>query len=79
MLFRYGNKVYVRPFANKMVEVNIIKKGSEYDVQPTNNKVEITSEIENELYSITIEEAYNMIKGSEKQESSLKSKKIFKD
>ena len=60
MLFRYNNKVYVRPFANKLVEVIVSKKGNEYDIQPTNTKLEITSEVNEGLYSISIEEAYNI-------------------
>ena len=60
MLFRYNNKVYVRPFANKLVEVNVSKIGNEYDVKPTNTKLEITSEVNEGLYSISIEEAYNI-------------------
>lgn len=58
MLFRYENKIYVRPFANRIVEVEVSKKGNEYFVNPTKNKVELTNKVANEMYSITIEEAY---------------------
>ena len=71
MLFRYNNKVYVRPFANKLVEVIVSKIGNEYDVKPTNTKVEITSEVNEKLYSISLEEAYKM-------QNKLPSKRIIK-
>ena len=80
MLFRYGNKVYVRPFANKLVEVKVEKNGSEYDVKPTTEKLEITNEVNEGLYSITLEEAYDIQhKSATKVESSLKSRKLFKE
>ena len=60
MLFRYKNKVYVRPFANRIVEVEVYKKDNEYFVNPTNNKVELTNEVANNMYSITIKEAYDL-------------------
>lgn len=58
MLFRYNGKIYIKPFANKIVEVKVTKKGNEYTVEPTNNSVELTREVENNLYSVSIEEAY---------------------
>lgn len=74
MLFRYDNKVYVRPFANKLVEVIISKNGDVYDVQPTSTKIEITSEVNEKLFSISLEEAYKM-----QHKSTTKSSKLFKD
>lgn len=80
MLFRYNNKVYVRPFANKIIEVEVVKKGKDFDVKSTNKQVEITPEVDQNLYSVTIEEAYDMQNnGFSKDEDSLKSKRIFKD
>lgn len=59
-LFRYENKVYVRPFANKIIEVEVTKNNGNYDVKSTNNSVELTKEVSNNLYSISLEEAYKM-------------------
>lgn len=60
-LFRYKGKVYVRPFVNKIIEVIVEKnKDGSFNVKATNNKVELTKEVSNELYSIPIEEAYKM-------------------
>ena len=60
MLFKYNNKIYIRPFANKIVEVIIRKQGTEYSIEPTSNKIELTADIANELYSIPLEEAYKI-------------------
>lgn len=60
MLLKYDNKLYIRPFGNKLVEVKINKKGKEYDIVPTDKKVEITSAIEGQLHSVTNEAAYEM-------------------
>ena len=60
MLFRYENKVYIKPFADKLVKVDVIKKGNEYDVKATKEIVVITPEINEKLYSISLEEAYKM-------------------
>jgi hypothetical protein len=60
MLFRYESKIYIRPFGNKLVRVNITKKGDEYDVVPTKEMLVITREINEKLYSISLEEAYKM-------------------
>ena len=61
MLFRYNNKVYIKPFADKLIEVKITKKGNEYDVKPiSNKKVVITAEVSEAMYSVPIETAYEM-------------------
>ena len=60
MLFRYENKVYIKPFADRIIKVDITKKGKEYDVKATKDIVVITPEINNELYSISLEEAYKI-------------------
>lgn len=64
MLFRYGTKVFIKPFADKLVKVDVTKKGKEYDVKATKDVVVITPEINEKLYSISLEEAYNMINKS---------------
>lgn len=60
MLFRYENKVYIKPFADRIVKVDITKKGKEYDVKATKDIVAITPEVNNKLYSISLEEAYKI-------------------
>lgn len=60
MLFRYANNVYIKPFADKLVKVDVNKKGKEYDVKATKDVVVITPEINEKLYSISLEEAYKM-------------------
>lgn len=64
MLYRYNGKIYIKPFGDKLVEVNIHKKGKEYNVEPTDKIVIITSEISQELYTVPIEEAYKMVNRS---------------
>lgn len=58
MLFKYKEKIYVRPFSNKIVEVEVTKNGNEYDVKPTKNVVEINTKAENEFISVSLEDAY---------------------
>lgn len=60
MLFRYENKVYIKPFGDKLVEVKITKKGKEFNVEPSNKILVITAEVSEKMYSIPIEEAYEM-------------------
>lgn len=60
MLYFYKDKVYVKPFENKIIEVEVKKDGNEYDVQATQRSVEINRNDLSELYSITIEEAYKI-------------------
>jgi hypothetical protein len=61
MLYEYGGKIYVRPFSSKLVEVNIDKKGNEYNVKATNRNVNLTDEIRKKMVEITLEEAYKKI------------------
>lgn len=57
MLYKYNGKIYIKPFSNKIVEVKVIKKNNEYNVEPTDKALELTKEIEGELVSISLEEA----------------------
>lgn len=77
MLFRYDNKVYIRPFVNRLVEVEVSKKTNDYDVKPTKNEIKITPEVSEKLYSISIEEAYNMQNKPSKERRILKDDKMF--
>lgn len=58
MLYEYNGKFYVKPFSNKLVEVEISKKGNEYDVKATKRVVEIRPEIRNKIVGISLREAY---------------------
>lgn len=60
MLFRYENKVFIKPFGDRLVKVEITKKGNDYDVKPTKEIVVITPQINEKLYSISLEEAYKI-------------------
>ena len=60
MLFRYNDKIYIKPFGDKLVEVRIVKKGNEFDVKPTDKIVVITPKVNENLYSVELKEAYNM-------------------
>lgn len=60
MLFEYENKVYIKPFKEKIVEVKVTKKGDEYNVEPLNKTVIITPKISEKIHSITIEKAYKL-------------------
>lgn len=60
MLYLYNGKIYVKPFDHKMVEVNVTKKGNEYNVEATEKWVEINDKILDNTYSVTLEKAYEM-------------------
>ena len=61
MLYLYDNKIYVKPFSRKIVEVNITPKGDEYSIEPTNSKIELNDEISAKMQEISIEEAYKLL------------------
>lgn len=58
MLYQYNGKIYVKPFSNKMVEVEITKAENEYDVKPTKRTVELTPEIKEKIVEISLKDAY---------------------
>lgn len=58
MIYEYNKKFYVKPFSNKIVEVNIQKKNNEFDVQPTQNTIYLTPDIQKSMVEVTLEEAY---------------------
>ena len=66
MLYEYNGKIYVKPFSNKIVEVEIEKKGNEYDVKATKNVVEITSIIQKKLAEISLDNAFRKLHKSDK-------------
>lgn len=66
MLYEYNGKIYVRPFSNKIVEVNIEKKAGEYDVKSTNRTVDLTDSIRKKMTEITLEEAYKKTNKNDK-------------
>ena len=57
MLYEYNGKVYVKPFSNRIVEVEVSKKSGEYDVKATKKVIELTSEIKKKINEITLEQA----------------------
>lgn len=58
MLYIFNEKVYVKPFDNKIVEVTIVKKGNEYDVKAVKEPIELNTMELKQLASISLEEAY---------------------
>ena len=58
MLYEYNGKIYIKPFSSKMIEVEIFKKGTEYDVKATSRKVELTPQIKEKITTIRLEDAY---------------------
>lgn len=58
MLYQYNGKIYVKPFSNRLVEVDISKEGNEYDVKPTKRTVELTPEIKEKIVEISLKDAY---------------------
>ena len=60
MLYEYNNKIYVKPFSNKLVEVEISREANEYNVKATNRSVELTMQNKGKVTDISLEEAYKM-------------------
>ena len=58
MIYEYNKKFYVKPFSNKIVEVNVEKKNNEFDVQPTKKVLYLTSDIQKAMSEVTLEQAY---------------------
>jgi hypothetical protein len=72
MLYFYNGKIYVKPYENKIVEVEITKTKDGYDAKPILDNVIIKDNLVNELQSISIEEAYKILhqdNGSNKKKS----------
>ena len=67
MLYEYNGKFYVKPFSNRLVEVEIFKKGNEYDVKATKKVVEIRPEIKNRIAVISLKEAYEKKRNFERK------------
>lgn len=59
MIYEYNKKFYVKPFSNKIVEVNVEKKNNEFDVQPTKKVVYLTPDIQKAMSEVTLQEAYD--------------------
>lgn len=89
MLYLFNEKVYVKPFSNMVVEVEITKKNDEYDVKATNKKIELNEEQKDALVPIELEEAYKYLykiknqdiektEKTEKVEKPKKEKSFFK-
>ena len=71
MLYEFNGKIYVKPFVNKIVEVEITKQDDVFDVKPTTKEVELTTEIRQNLTEISIEEAAKKASKSKKSLSEI--------
>lgn len=58
MLYIFIDKIYIKPFDNKVVEVTITKNSNGYNVKPIKKPIELNDKQLKQLISITIEEAY---------------------
>ena len=58
MLYQYNGKIYVKPFSNRLIEVEISKKDNEYDVKATQKIIELTPKIKGEIVEISLKDAY---------------------
>lgn len=68
MLYLYNGKIYVKPFVNKMVEVDIKKElNGEYNVIPTKNVI-VGDNFDSKITSISVENAYKKIHKSSKED-----------
>lgn len=68
MLYLYNGKIYVKPFVNKMVEVDIKKElNGEYNVIATKNVI-VGDNFDSEITSISVENAYKKIHKSSKED-----------
>ena len=65
MLYLYKDKIYVKPYENKIVEVVIKKTINGYDAEATKNVI-VEDGLVNKLQPISIEEAYNLTNTTKK-------------
>lgn len=68
MLYLYKGKIYVKPYENKIVEVEISKTKDGYDAKVTKNVI-VEDNLVNKLQSISIEEAYKLLNSESKKKS----------
>lgn len=61
MLYEYNGKFYVKPFSNKLVEVNIDKESNELDLKPTKKVVVITPEVKSKMVEVNINTIFENI------------------
>lgn len=62
MLYEFNGKIYVKPFSNKIVEVEMSKNENEnFDIVPTTKIVYLTPEIKEKMVEVTNEEAYKIL------------------
>ena len=66
MLYEFNEKFYVKPFSNKLVEVDIEKANDGLQLVPTSKIIFLTPEIQKKLVQVTIEHAYEKISKSHK-------------
>lgn len=66
MLYLYEGKIYVKPYENKIVEVEIKKTKDGYDAAPTKNVI-VADNLVKKLQPISIEEAYKVLNPSGKK------------
>ena len=68
MLYEFNGKIYIKPFSNRLVEVEIIKDDEgEYTAKVTNKIISITSKMKNKISSITLKDAYKKINKSSRK------------
>ena len=67
MLYEFNEKTYIKPFSNKLVEVEITKNGEEYDVKATKRILELTPKRKKEIVEITLKDAYEKKHKNEKK------------
>ena len=61
MLYEYNGKFYVKPFSNKLVEVNVDKESNELDLKPTKKVVVITPEVKSKMVEVNINTIFENI------------------
>ena len=73
MLYVFNDKIYIKPFHNKLVEVKIEKDKDEYNVITTNKNISLTSTAQlKELSQLTLEEAYKYQNKEKKKAADLR-------
>lgn len=66
MIYEFNGKFYVRPFSNKLVEVEITKKDGEFDVKATPKEIMLNNEIQSKMAEVTLEYAYEKLNRGKK-------------
>lgn len=77
MLYIYKNKIHIRPYANKMAEVEIEKKDNDYNIKVVGELVGLDDKEMKKIVPIDIHNAYEYVEKSKGKKRLLKKEEDY--